>query len=107
MAQDEYGTSAHPRSGDLSSCNASNGNASGAYCVFHDITEGDNDIPCLAGTPDCYSAAGDQFGVLSTSTTQENIAYGATPGWDFATGLGSVNVTNLVNAWPMPAVMPR
>jgi len=90
----------YSNAGKLSSCNASNGNTVGATCIFHDITAGDNDIPCQAGTPDCYSAAGDQFGVLSTSTTEENIAYGATPGWDFATGLGSVNVTNLVNAWP-------
>jgi hypothetical protein len=27
-------------------------------------------------------------------------AYPTKTGWDFATGLGSINVTNLVNAWP-------
>ena len=101
LAAGEYGSSAHPDPGNLRSCNASDGNTIGSSCVFQDITEGDNDIPCQAGTPDCYSAAGDQFGVLSTSTTQGSIAYGATHGWDFATGLGSVNVTNLVYAWPM------
>ena len=102
LAAAEYGSNAHPNSGNLSACNASNGNTSGPACIFHDVTEGDNAIPCQAGTPDCYSAAGDQYGVLSTSTTQESIAYGATQGWDFATGLGSVNVTNLVNSWPAP-----
>jgi len=100
LAAAEYGASSRPNAGNLGSCNASNGNTVGGSCIFHDVTAGDNDIPCLAGTPDCYSAAGDTYGVLSTSTTQESIAYGATPGWDFATGLGSVNVTNLVNAWP-------
>jgi subtilase family serine protease len=100
LAAKEYGSNAKPNPGNLSSCNASNGNAIGASCIFYDVTEGDNDIPCLAGTPDCYGGAGDQYGVLSTSTTQASIAYGATHGWDFATGLGSVNVTNLVNAWP-------
>lgn len=101
LAAAEYGTSSQPKSGSLASCNASNGNTIGPACIFQDVTAGDNDIPCQAGTPDCYSAAGDQYGVLSTSTTQESIAYPATPGWDFATGLGSVNVTNLVNAWPI------
>ena len=28
------------------------------------------------------------------------IAYPAHTGWDFTTGLGSVNVKNLVNNWP-------
>jgi len=90
----------------LASCNAGNGNLVGSACIFYDITQGDNDIPCQAGTPDCYSEAGQMFGVLSTSTTSDSIAYGATPGWDFATGLGSVNVTNLVNAWPTAAATP-
>jgi hypothetical protein len=26
-------------------------------------------------------------------------AYGAAKGWDFATGIGTLNVTNLVNDW--------
>jgi subtilase family serine protease len=104
LAGKEYGSNGDPKPGNLRGCDASNGNAIASACIFYDVTEGDNDIPCQAGTPDCYSAAGDQYGVLSTSTTQESIAYGATRGWDFATGLGSVNVTNLVNAWP---VAPR
>jgi len=28
------------------------------------------------------------------------VAYPSEGGWDFATGLGSVNITNLVNSWP-------
>ena len=101
LAAGEYGSSGSPNPGNLSRCNASNGNTIGGSCIFYDITAGDNDIPCQPGTPDCYSATGDEYGVLSTSTTQESIAYGATQGWDFATGLGSVNVTNLVNAWAL------
>ena len=67
--------------------------------VFNDVTSGDNEVVCLAGSPDCYAAAGDSFGVLSTSTTSPGVAYAAGTGWDFATGLGSVNVANLVNNW--------
>ena len=33
-------------------------------------------------------------------------AFGATPGWDFATGIGSVNAANLVNNWPSPPPAP-
>ena len=51
--------------------------------------------------------------MLSTSNSSYAPAYSATTGWDFATGIGSVNVTNLVMSWngagPMPAlqVAPR
>jgi pseudomonalisin len=100
LAAGEYGSNGNPNSGSLTVCNATNGNTIGSACIFYDVTQGDNDIPCEVGSPDCYSAAGDAFGVLSTSVTEESIAYSATHGWDFATGLGSVNVTNLVNAWP-------
>lgn len=38
---------------------------------------------------------------IGTATPSYQAAYGATPGWDFATGLGSVNAYNLVfnSAW--------
>jgi hypothetical protein len=38
---------------------------------------------------------------ISTATPSYQPAYGATPGWDFATGIGSVNAYNLVfnSAW--------
>jgi hypothetical protein len=34
--------------------------------------------------------------VLSTSDSAYKPAYGATTGWDFATGIGSLNAYNLV-----------
>jgi hypothetical protein len=40
------------------------------------------------------------MGVLSTSNTAYKPAYAATTGWDFATGIGSINAANLVKAWP-------
>ena len=39
-------------------------------------------------------------GVLSTSTSSYAPAFGTTPGWDFATGIGTVNVGLLVINWP-------
>jgi hypothetical protein len=44
-------------------------------CVFNDITTGDNAVPGETGL------------------------YPATPGYDLATGLGSIDVANLVNQW--------
>ena len=89
----------NPDGATTSACNASQGNAVSSSCVFHDVTTGNITEPCY-GTNDCYDPVGGVYGVLSTSDTSLNEAYPATAGWDFATGLGSVNVTNLVNQWP-------
>jgi subtilase family serine protease len=79
-------------------CNAGLGNRISTACVFNSITYGTNDVPCLAGTPDCHidSESTLGLGVLSQTLTTESIAWPAHAGWNFATGLGSVNVTNLV-----------
>lgn len=92
LAATEYG------SGGSASCNASNGNAVGGNCIFYDVTQGDMDVNCT-GTHDCYRPSGTN-GVLSTSSSSYAKAYGTGTGWDFATGIGSVNAANLVNAWP-------
>ncbi|HWY09489.1 MAG TPA: Ig-like domain repeat protein [Candidatus Acidoferrales bacterium] len=60
-------------------------------CVFYDITAGNNSVPCAGGTPDCSSQMSGVNGVLAGG------AAGA--GYDLATGLGSVNATNLANFW--------
>ena len=87
-------------------CNASqtSGALPAASCVFNDITLGDMDIPCGQNTDghfyDCHGASSTLIGELSTSDSQNSPAYPATVGYDLATGLGSVNATNLFNAWP-------
>lgn len=58
--------------------------------VFHDITTGNNSVPCKEGTPDCALNAAGYYYLTG---------YNAGPGYDLATGLGSVNITNLVNDW--------
>ena len=79
----------------LAQCSSSNGASIGPNCIYYDITQGDTDVPC-AGSIQCYLPSG-TYGVLSTSTTSYQPAYGTTPGWDFATGLGTVNVFNFVS----------
>jgi subtilase family serine protease len=60
--------------------------------AFHDITTGNNIVPCTPGTPVGYPAsqqcpAAGQFG------------YYAGAGYDLVTGLGSVDAYNLVTGW--------
>ena len=92
LAASEYG------SGGNSGCNSINGKGVGSTCVFYDVTQGDMDINCT-GIHNCYKPSG-TYGVLSTSNTAYQPAYGTATGWDFATGIGTVNVANLINAWP-------
>ncbi|WP_147293366.1 S53 family peptidase [Dyella monticola] len=90
IASNEYGTSGS------ATCNSSNGNTVGSSCIFYDITQGDMDVNCT-GTHSCYKPSG-TYGVLSTSTSSYAPAYGTGTGWDFATGIGSLNAYNLVYA---------
>jgi uncharacterized protein (TIGR03437 family) len=52
--------------------------------VFHDVTLGNNIVPCQVGTKDCSSG---------------QIGYEAHPGYDLVTGLGSVDAYNLIMQW--------
>jgi hypothetical protein len=78
------------------------GNKVGAACLFHDVTMGDNNVHCT-GTIDCFGTPpSGEFGggVLSLSDTAYKPAFRAASGWDFASGLGSVNAARLVDTWP-------
>ena len=99
LAKAEFGSSSKPKSSVLAACNASKGSGISSSCIFHDVTVGNNVVPCY-GTVDCYAPIAGGYGILSTSDIYGIEAYPATKGWDFTTGLGSINVTNLVNSWP-------
>ena len=59
---------------------------------FHDIVSGTINMPCTAGSKDCTVAAGgNTIGILG--------GFDAAAGFDLATGLGSMNVANVVNHW--------
>jgi uncharacterized protein (TIGR03437 family) len=55
--------------------------------VFHDITQGNNMVPCVAGSSGCVDGL---------------LGFSAGPGYDLATGLGSIDVYNLVTQWNSP-----
>jgi subtilase family serine protease len=52
--------------------------------AFHDITSGNNIVPCQVGTPNCTSGT---------------YGYNAGTGYDLVTGLGTIDAANLVNNW--------
>ncbi|HZB89279.1 MAG TPA: Ig-like domain repeat protein [Terracidiphilus sp.] len=71
----------------------------GSSCVFYDVASdsqfnlpGSNAVPCLSGYADCTPTnPNDLFSVLP--------GWNSTPGYDTATGLGTLNAANLVNTW--------
>jgi subtilase family serine protease len=69
----------------------------GNSCIFHDVTLGDNDVDCT-GPNSCYTPSG-TYGVLSVKRSSYQKAYNAHLGWDFATGIGTLNVELLVDNW--------
>jgi len=66
---------------------------------FHDVTTGNISVPCRGGTSDCSTAVSSSIGVMTTATGGNVFAFPAGAGYDLATGLGSVDVTNLVTNW--------
>jgi hypothetical protein len=85
----------------LSKCNSTLGNKISSVCVFNNVTANSNDVPCLAGTPNCYARLSTQaLGILTEQPGPSEIeAYTSRPGYSLATGLGSVNVLNLISAY--------
>ncbi|HXE76620.1 MAG TPA: protease pro-enzyme activation domain-containing protein, partial [Rhodanobacter sp.] len=119
LAAQEYGGSTGPSPTSLATCNSDNGATGTRDCVFHNITRGSISSSCIQpvqpgpntgqATPNCYYYAtgpGDfvETGLTTTDAAPttygvNNKAYPAQPGWSFASGLGSVNATNLLIAW--------
>ncbi|MEO6805109.1 MAG: protease pro-enzyme activation domain-containing protein [Edaphobacter sp.] len=53
--------------------------------VFHDIITGNNSVPCSQGTPNCQNGG--------------STGFNAGTGYDQASGIGSFDVSKLVNGW--------
>jgi hypothetical protein len=56
--------------------------------IFNDVQQGSALLPCVPASPGCGPA--------------EEIGFNAVPGYDLATGLGSVNAQALVTEWAKP-----
>ena len=67
--------------------------------IFHDITTDNNRVACLPTDPDCILAnPTDSFGMMK--------GYDSTSGYDLVTGLGSIDIANLVNNWTSVTTTP-
>jgi hypothetical protein len=102
MAGVEFGVSSYTGA----ACNGSGGSGIGtttsvpdSACIFYDIETSNISQGCSPGSPNCYTSSGGAAGILSTSTTAAQVAYPTGQGFDLATGIGTINLANLVNNW--------
>jgi Pro-kumamolisin, activation domain/Bacterial Ig-like domain (group 3) len=83
------------------SCISSTEALVGSACAFNDVTKGNNSVPCAGNSPNCSSKTTGTNGVLVSAASPTTPAWTTATGYDLATGLGSVNVTNLATQWPL------
>ena len=106
LGASEYGSVASPKAANLTNCNANNGANIGDSCIFYDLTTGTNAQPCKVSTyaasnsrplSTCASGSRSTYGIVGL-VTSTSVAYNAAPGYDLASGLGSVNFGYFVEA---------
>ncbi|MGA3156087.1 MAG: S53 family peptidase [Steroidobacteraceae bacterium] len=91
LARQQYGFNGNPQ------CDASLGTRGDSHCVFHDVTLGNDSQDCK-GSANCYLPSG-TYGVMSTSDSSYEPAYRTHPGYDFPSGIGTIDAGNLVRSW--------
>jgi len=88
---------------NYSACSAESVKANSSACYFNDIDTGTIAMPCdysaytNTPSPNCTIAHSWDYVGIATG-------YSAGVGYDLATGLGSLNISNVVNAWPVASV---
>jgi hypothetical protein len=94
-AQDEKGLN----------CSANSSTTISSECYFHDVQTGSNAQPCgYISTPvpavlDCViKTSGDTIGISS--------GYSAAAGYDQTTGVGTMNIANIIDGWTTVAPVP-
>ena len=91
------------------SCDSTAAAVSNTACIFYDIQTGNNSVACVADSPNCsnQSITGTGYGILiNPNSSVPQPAWVTTPGYDLATGLGTVNAANLVNKWSSVSFTP-
>jgi hypothetical protein len=103
-----YNLAASDANYTASLCQSSVGQTPAAACVFNDVTKGNNSVACVAGTSNCSNSSNSGYGVIICTTAtgpacptvdNGNPAFVSGPKYDLATGLGSLNVGNLLAKW--------
>ena len=87
-------------------CQSSLNQTPAAGCTFNDVTKGNIAVACALGSTSLVNGQGTgwcsgtgNFGVTVITGTN-TVAFAASSGYDLATGLGSINVSNLLANWP-------
>ena len=86
----------YPLATGANTCASNAAAVSNTSCIFYDTQTGNNSVICAGGTPNCSNATSGQYGIIISGNAA---AYPTTAGYDLATGLGSMNVANLVKNW--------
>ena len=71
-------------------------------CIFYDVQVGTNSAVCKSGGTNCTVVTGKTYGIISDPTVTGTVptpAYKAGIGYDMGTGIGSMNIANLVTNW--------
>jgi subtilase family serine protease len=91
LARQQYGSDGNPQ------CDSRLGTRGNPSCVFHDVTTGNDSQDCK-GPENCFLPSG-TYGVMSKSDSSYKPAFNTHPGYDFPSGIGTIDVGNLVNNW--------
>jgi subtilase family serine protease len=91
LARKDYGARGN------SLCDSSLGSSGKGGCVFHDVTLGTDAQDCK-GSVDCFLPSG-SYGAMSLSDSRYEPAFQAHAGYDFPSGIGTIDAANLVDAW--------
>jgi subtilase family serine protease len=86
----------YPLATAANTCASTAAAVSKTSCIFYDTQTGNNSVICAGGSPNCSVATSGQYGIIVSGNAA---AYPTTAGYDLATGLGTVNVANLVQNW--------
>ena len=97
-----YGLAAKDPNYASGACNSA---SPAAGCVFNDVVQAintnevqwNNSVACVSGSPNCKVVSSSPYGILAD--TNGNAAYIAVSQYDFTSGLGSINVGNLLTKW--------
>jgi hypothetical protein len=97
------------------SCTSNSSAVSNSSCIFYDINnttssgnQSNNSVACDSTAPYCSNQTGSGYGILVTSSTGSSStpAWTTGAGYDYATGLGTVNAANLVTKWSTVTFTP-
>ncbi len=88
------------------SCPSTPSSVQSTSCIFYDVINGNNSLPCDMSDCGTTASTGGTYVLIVPGSNPPVPAWNAGPGYDLATGLGSVNVTNLINKWNSVSFTP-